>query len=115
MPAQNHTHCYIRQSRPKGSKDPLAYYMCAFPECTSVVHKGMLIGKKSICVHCSGEYILTSGHLQRARPKCDACANKSKAAETVENIINPALNYNQRQNGEGELAGFSELMEDLFK
>lgn len=91
MPSQNHVHAYVRMRRPKGSKDPLAYYKCAYPDCTHWQHKGALLGKASVCVHCSQEFILTPAHLLKAEPKCPACVALTKSQKVVLDMVEPLI------------------------
>ena len=82
----NHTHAYVRMKRPPGSKDPLGYYQCAFPDCTHSKHKGALIGKLSVCLECQDEFILTAADLKKAKPLCPKHDKKGRK-EIIKEIL----------------------------
>lgn len=73
MPAKNHIHTYERIS---GEKTPR--YKCADPDCSHVVVKNYLPGKRSKCWGCGQEFILTKADLKLARPHCGCLKNNPR-------------------------------------
>jgi hypothetical protein len=69
MASKDHVHTYERIPNEKSIR-----YKCSDPDCTHVMMKGQLKGKRSKCWGCANTFILTGEHLKRARPHC-GCFN----------------------------------------
>jgi hypothetical protein len=88
MPSKDHVHTYERIPSEKTTR-----YKCADPDCSHVIMKTQLKGKRSLCWGCGNAFILTSEHLKRARPHCgcfnDKPDNEGREVEidAVENLI----------------------------
>ena len=74
-----HVHAYRRVVETK----PNAHirYACTHPDCTSVVGRNLLKGKRTLCGICKTEdCIFDYENLRREIPRCSKCSNTKKAA-----------------------------------
>lgn len=79
MPSLNHTHTYIRDKRAKNR------YKCADPDCTHLMQRSELWGKRSICAICKvNELVLNYEELKRSEPRCEECSNRKEHREVRE-------------------------------
>lgn len=81
MGTKDHIHRYIavfgRKTKKNSNSGFHGYYKCADPDCTHRQKAELIIGKRSICNRCGGEFILPIAvDALRARPHCKKCTRK---------------------------------------
>lgn len=80
MPKKNHVHIYKRLKTRKNA------YRCMDPDCTYLITKDLLEGKRALCSRCKqNELIITPENLRRAEFWCDDCSNSKDALRRREN------------------------------
>lgn len=53
-------------------KERKEYYRCIHPDCTHIVHRDLVRGKRATCI-CGQEFFMTPASMQLKNPHCEDC------------------------------------------
>jgi len=88
MPAKRHLHMYRKVKSREG------YYKCIHPDCTHVVQREFLDGKRARCYYCQEPYVVTWRALQLITLRCEDCRYKAPKIKKVQKTIQDLINVN---------------------
>ena len=80
MPVIKHTHKYVRAGGKTGKK---GIFICKHADCSHILHKDLLIFRKSICNRCGIEFVLDSYAITLKKPHCEKCTKSKKGDEAA--------------------------------